>query len=157
MAAIKYAKMSNFRLMYIDDSPEDIRIVTNVVQRVDGEVEVEPYTSGKDALEKLCSSTNLEDLPDVILLDLNMPGMSGHEVLKQIKSRPVISRIPVVIFTSSEQPRDVVQSYEEHASSVIIKPDELTDYITLFSEVISYWKEHAASPLRVVHKTNKKK
>lgn len=145
--------MTSFRMMYIDDSPEDLRIVSSVVQRVDGSVEVLPFLSGELALAKLEDDQN-NHLPDVILLDLNMPGMSGHDVLKRLKSSDRLRPIPVVVFTSSNQSSDVRTSYEEHANSVIIKPGEFMEYMELFEEVIAYWKKRVSSPLRVVHKNN---
>lgn len=98
--------------------------------------------SGEEALEYLQRSSKGDEQcpwPDLILLDLNMPGMGGKEFLRQIKSDEQFDTIPVVILTTSDSDRDVLESYKLHASGYIKKPVTLQGFIEIMNEVNCYW------------------
>ena len=102
---------------------------------------------GKHALDYLFSfrddalSTDRE--PDLILLDLNLPGMDGCQVLTRIKSDPFLRMIPVVIFTTSNREEDILQTYLAGANTYIPKPDEYPRYRELVATLEHYWVETA--------------
>lgn len=77
--------------------------------------------------------------PDLILLDLNMPRMGGQELLSIVKQDPKLKRIPVVVLTTSDAERDIVKSYELHASCYISKPVDFTQFQSLVQDLSSFW------------------
>ncbi len=78
-------------------------------------------------------------LPAVVLLDLKLPKMSGHEVLKRIRENPVTALLPVVILTTSREERDITLSYELGANSYIRKPVSFNEFCEIASELVDYW------------------
>ena len=76
---------------------------------------------------------------DLVLLDLNLPGISGHSVLAEIKQDPTLLTIPVVVLTSSESEADIVKSYEEHANCFISKPVDFSSFLDIVSRIENFW------------------
>lgn len=107
------------------------KITSNITIAIDGEQalamlrRVPPYTSAP--------------IPDVILLDLNLPKRNGHEVLQEIKSDERLKRIPVIILTSSLAEKDVVKSYDLHANSYIVKPVDPHEFIEIAKMIERFW------------------
>lgn len=85
--------------------------------------------------------------PDLILLDLGMPRVNGHEALKEIKSDPVLRSIPVVIFTTSKSTRDINSTYSMGANSFIIKPVTFDGLIQVMNVLAEYWAEVTELPV----------
>lgn len=77
--------------------------------------------------------------PDLILLDLNLPGMSGHEVLTEIKSDASLKSIPVVILTSSDDEQDIAKTYSHYANCYITKPVDLPGFIEIVKSIEDFW------------------
>ncbi|WP_251922629.1 response regulator [Salinibacter ruber] len=77
--------------------------------------------------------------PDLVLLDLNLPVKSGHDLLEEIKSHPTLRRIPVVMLSSSEAEEDVVKSYDEHANAYVTKPVDLGEITTIVQSIDEFW------------------
>nr|WP_067294536.1 response regulator [Marinobacterium profundum] len=99
---------------------------------------------GVQALEYLCGSAtadfgNLPELPAVVLLDLNLPKINGHEVLEGIRRHPRTQHIPVVILTSSRHEEDLIKSYSLGANSYVRKPVDFTEFVDTFSRLAVYW------------------
>jgi two-component system, chemotaxis family, response regulator Rcp1 len=82
--------------------------------------------------------------PDLILLDLHLPRMSGHEVLAEVKKDPTLKRIPVVIMTESDDEKDVLRAYDGHANCYITKPMDMDKFIEAVRSIEDFW-------LTVVH------
>ncbi|GGL86403.1 response regulator [Deinococcus aerolatus] len=78
--------------------------------------------------------------PDVVLLDLNMPGMNGFEVLQEMKRDARLVRIPVVILTTSGVQKDIEQAYTLHASSYLVKSASFTSFLQQLERVLEYWR-----------------
>jgi CheY-like chemotaxis protein len=99
-------------------------------------------SSAEEALEYL-EKNKMEDhddaLPDLILLDLNMPGMGGKEFLRQMKADPVFGAIPVVILTTSDSDKDILESFKLHAAGYVRKPVNLTDFQEVMQTLTDYW------------------
>jgi len=100
--------------------------------------------SGREALDLLFGRTAGPDglrppLPDLILLDLKMPGMDGFEVLRQIKGAPILRRIPVIILTSSREEGDRAMSYDSGANSYLVKPVAFEAMVGMVKRIEDYW------------------
>lgn len=100
--------------------------------------------TGQAALDYLQGTGEFADrtkhpLPDLILLDLKMPGMSGHEVLQRIKNHDQLKRIPVVVLTSSREEGDLAQSYDYGANSYLLKPVSFDGFLSVVASIDDYW------------------
>lgn len=85
--------------------------------------------------------------PDLILLDLGLPRVNGHEALKEIKSDPELRSIPVVIFTTSKSPKDINSTYSMGANSFIVKPVTFDGLIQVMNVLAEYWAEVTELPV----------
>lgn len=101
------------------------------------------YT-GEQALDYLFGRGVFADpdkrqVPDLILLDLKLPGISGQEVLRQVKSAPDLKRIPVVVLTSSREDRDRIESYDNGVNSFLVKPITFDGFMEVVKQIDNYW------------------
>ena len=129
-------------ILLVEDDPADQKLIRKSLenQKIGNQLCI--VSSGEEALDFLnrrgdYSGGSLR--PDLILLDLNMPGMGGKEFLKQIKEDDALKQLPVVILTTSSLERDILDSYKLHASGYVNKPVTLDDFRRLMGEVEEYW------------------
>ncbi|MFK7884348.1 MAG: response regulator [Phycisphaerales bacterium] len=115
--------------------------------------EINHVTDGEKALAYLRRQAPYEEAkrPDVVLLDLKMPRVDGHEVLRVVKSDPQLAPIPVVIMTTSEAESDRVQAYAAHANSYLVKPLDFDSFHKLVQELKLYWAAVNTPPFPVAN------
>jgi two-component system, chemotaxis family, response regulator Rcp1 len=141
-----------FHILLVEDSRADVKIIERALR--DGNVEhrLTVIHDGRKALEYLLRLRHpdaTDDLePDLILLDLNLPGIDGCQVLTQIKNDPLLRIIPVVVLTTSRRDEDVLQTYQAGANTYIQKPSEYPHYRDLVLTLQRYWHETALGPRR---------
>ncbi len=123
--------------MLIDDDPADLLLVGDGFAAFGTHGVVTGYQSGASAIEAMQQPSAV--LPDVILLDLNMPMMNGFDVLRLLKADEKLSFIPVVMLTASAQAQDVTQAYSLFASSYIVKADSFAGLIEQVETFIGFW------------------
>lgn len=135
-------------LLIIEDNPGDVRLIEEAFQELRANVNIRVAKDGAEGLEMLTlpSPTKTNWRPDLILLDLNLPKVSGHDVLVQVKSNPLTSLIPVIILTSSRAESDVRRAYESHANAYLRKPSTLDGLMTAAQDVKNFWMETATLP-----------
>lgn len=127
-------------LMLVEDNPGDVRLTREALRESKLSNNLRVASDGVAALEWLRNQqANALALPDVILLDLNLPGKGGQEVLAEIKGDERLRRIPVVIVTSSEAEEDIVRSYDLHANCYVSKPLELDQFTRVVRSIESFW------------------
>lgn len=129
------AEIRPIRILLVDDSASDRALVEAAFEESRLLNELVTAEDGEEAFEVLASGPR----PQLILLDLNMPGMNGHEFLAEIKRRPGLSTIPVVVLTSSVAEDDVARSYENHCAGYIRKPVDLEGLVEVVSGLNQYW------------------
>ena len=133
-----------FELLLIEDSPADVRLTVEVLLEINGALRPTIASSGAHALHLLAERRKQRQLlPDLILLDLNLPLMHGHEVLAQIKGVPTLRHIPVVVLTTSQAEQDVLLCYELGANALIPKPVDLDRFVETMTAFTAFWLEHA--------------
>lgn len=133
--------MSSIKILMVDDSEGDILLAREAVEDLDLDVELDVVKDGEKALQYIFKEDKYTDVttPDLILLDINLPKMSGIEVLKKIKSDTTSQTIPVIILSTSSSKNDIERAYSNYANCYIIKPDS-ADKITETVEAIeSFW------------------
>ena len=129
------------KILLVEDNPGDVRLTLEAFKEGKVNNEINVVTDGVEALTYLRKEGQYADvqLPDVILLDLNLPKKDGYEVLAEIKQDPDLKRIPIVILTTSEAERDILQTYYMHANCYITKPVDLGQFITVVKSIETFW------------------
>ncbi len=135
-------KIKPATILLVEDDPGDQKLITVSLKEQKLGNEVRIAGSGEEAMEFLYQRGKYShgtSRPDLILLDLNMPGMGGKEFLRQIKQDEGLKIIPVVILTSSDSDEDIIDTYNLHASGYIKKPVILEDFKHIVKEINEYW------------------
>jgi chemotaxis family two-component system response regulator Rcp1 len=137
-------KVRRTKLLLVEDNFADAELTREAFKEVSAEVnvDVELYVV-KDGEEALVFLKKIEDnpktLPDLILLDINLPKVNGFEVLKFIKTDPFLMIIPVIILTSSQNEEDVKKSYHLYANAYIVKPVDFEEFIRTMKGICEFW------------------
>lgn len=135
-------------ILLVEDNPGDVLLTEEALSASDAGHTLRVFGTGQAALDELEQNILTGELPDLVLLDLNLPGMSGHDVLATIKGNPQLDELPVVMMTTSTADADVRRSYKLHASSYVAKPIELDGYLAAVSAIESFWSDVARLPRR---------
>ena len=132
------------KILLVEDNPDDITITQKALSEAKVANELYIVRDGQEALDFLQHQGAYRDpasspKPGLILLDINMPKLNGHEVLARIKGDPGLKRIPVIMLTVSKRDEDVVKSYENGCNSFLQKPVEFDKFVQLIKQVGLYW------------------
>jgi CheY-like chemotaxis protein len=138
-------------LLVIEDSDEDFEALRRVISRQGVINPVFRCPDGDEALDFLYQTGNYSDAktaprPSIILLDLNLPGTDGREILEQIKQDRSLRNIPVVVFTTSSNPRDIEICYQYCVTSYILKPIDIKRLVETIQGFITYWLDIVVLP-----------
>ena len=136
------------KILLIEDNEADIMLTQDAFEDAKLRNEMAIARDGYEALEYLNQTGQSAGtvLPDVILLDLNLPGPSGKEILAHVKSTPHLKSIPVVVLTSSEDPHEIKQIYDLSANCYIAKPINLDKFLETMRGIEHFWVQMVALP-----------
>ncbi len=128
-------------ILLIEDNPGDIRLIKELFKDADIKYSVNVALNGEDAMKMLHHEEGYTNynLPDLILLDLNLPKKDGKQVLKEIKNDQQLMYIPVVVLTTSDAEEDIIETYENCANSFITKPVDLDCFIRIIKSIQDFW------------------
>lgn len=131
-------------ILLVEDSRMDVELTLDAFREARPLNEIHVAPNGQTALDYLFGRGPYADretypLPHLILLDLKLPGIDGFEVLCQLKSTPVLKRLPVVILTSSEEEGDRARSYDIGANSYLVKPVSFEGFLGVVQLIDGYW------------------
>ena len=131
--------MSNepIEILLVEDSPGDAELVREGLRHGALPKKLNVVLDGVEAMEYLRDPGN--PIPDLILLDINLPRKNGHEVLKEMRSDLALRLVPVIVLTTSEHDVDVLQAYEEQANAYVQKPLGANDFIKVVQEIEGFW------------------
>ncbi|MFK7601915.1 response regulator [Deinococcus sp. SM5_A1] len=129
--------MLPFNYLVVDDSPQDQLLAQEAFEHLCPECVLTCAGSGREALALL---QDRDFQVDVVLLDLNMPGMSGFELLREMKKDPRLVRIPVVILSTSSAQQDISEAYTLHASSYLVKSSSFAEFLSQIEKFLDYWQ-----------------
>ncbi|HSF52978.1 MAG TPA: response regulator [Algoriphagus sp.] len=142
--------MSNLpiKILLVEDNEGDILLTTEALEECKVSNELKVLRDGSEALHFLLtkSKQSLDELPDLILLDINLPKKNGHEVLESVKNHPDLKHIPIIILTTSSSEIDILRAYQEHANCYIIKPLEVNEFLNVTSKIEEFWMNIARLP-----------
>jgi len=127
----------NKPILLVEDDKVDAMTVKRALKEIQVPNQLNITTNGEEALEYLQNSDN--ELPIIILLDLNMPKMNGIEFLKVMKQDPNIKRIPVVVLTTSQEEQDKIESYNLGVAGYVHKPVDYDHFVDAMRIINQYW------------------
>lgn len=131
-------------ILLVEDNEMDVELIMDAFKEARLNNKIQVARNGSEALLYLFGEEKYADrkhypLPDIVLLDLNMPGVDGHEVLRRIKTAEKLKRLPVIILTSSKDEGDRAMSYDNGANSYLVKPVSFDSFLKVVKQVADYW------------------
>ena len=129
------------QILLVEDNPGDARLAAEALKENKVRNDLHHVKDGVEAMDFLYRRGEYGDatVPDLILLDLNLPRKDGREVLAEIKEDAELRLIPVVVLTTSATERDLVKTYDLHANAYVIKPIDLDQFIEVVRSIESFW------------------
>jgi len=128
-------------ILLVEDNPGDVRLTREAFAEAQITNDLHAVNDGEDALDFLHQRGEHADAPrpNLVLLDLNLPKVDGHDVLEEVKSDDDLRTIPVVVLTSSEAEEDVVKSYEQHTNAYLTKPIDPSEFVDVIRSFERFW------------------
>lgn len=142
--------MKAIQILLVEDNEGDILLTTEALEEAKINNEVKVLRDGEKAIEYLDALKNAQPyaLPDLILLDVNLPRKNGHEVLIHIKNDPQLQKLPVIMLTTSSSAKDIDQAYQEHVNCYIVKPVEAASFLEMVTSIEDFWFTIVKLPVR---------
>ena len=131
--------MTKQLILLIEDNPDDEALAILALRENGFTSDIVVAHDGEEALQILTGSNNIKIKPDLILLDMKLPKLSGIEVLKYIRKNTETKHTPVVMLTTSVEDADIAHSYDNGANSYIRKPVDYYDFVEQIGYVVKYW------------------
>lgn len=138
-------------ILVVEDSPEDYEVLTRAFKKAEILLPLTRCKDGADAMDYLKSRGEYQGeksgpRPAFVLMDLNLPGVDGCQMIQQIKDDPALTTIPLIVFTTSRSEKDVEQTYRAGANSFMPKPVDMEGYVKIAQVLKTYWFECAILP-----------
>ncbi|HEY3487348.1 MAG TPA: response regulator [Gammaproteobacteria bacterium] len=145
----KFGKTHPAEILLVEDNENDALLTREGFKRAQMPASLHHVENGEQCMAYLRRQGKYAGmpLPDMVLLDLNMPVMDGREVLEQIVADPDLSRLPVVVLTTSEEEKDILKMYRLRCSSYIVKPVDFQEFIQVIRGLNDYWLSLVALPM----------
>ena len=136
------------KILLVEDNPADARLAVEALEESRVRSKLYHVDDGVQAMNFLHRQNEFRDapLPDLILLDLNLPRKDGREVLEEIKGDPKLKMIPVIVLTTSAAERDLVKTYHLHANAYIVKPLDYDEFGEVVRAIDAFWFSVARLP-----------
>ncbi|MCZ3364891.1 MULTISPECIES: response regulator [Methanobacterium] len=134
--------------LLVEDNPADARLVKEVIAECNVRHELNIVGDGEEAINYLHKKGKYEhcETPRLIILDLNMPKKNGREVLSEIKEDDELKLIPIIVLTTSDNNKDVCDSYKYSANAFLTKPADFDEFIEVIHSVMDFWMDKAILP-----------
>jgi CheY-like chemotaxis protein len=150
----RWRQMQRFKpieILLVDDDPAHVRLTMEVIKGCKIKNNVTVMRNGEEVLNFLFKRPPFEDraMPDLIMLDLNIPKKSGLEVIKEIRQGPEIKKLPVIVLTTSDDAKDIETAYKLGANCYITKPVDLNQFINVIKCIEEFWLTIVKLPTRV--------
>ena len=141
-------KVPVFDVLIVDDEPGDVDLTRMALTQGPFQCQIHVANNGADAMDYLTSTAG--SLPDLMILDMNMPRKNGQEVLAEMKANPALAAVPVVVLTTSDAEVDVMAAYKLGASGFLTKPVDPDAFFKMILGVQQYWFGLVRRPLRAL-------
>jgi chemotaxis family two-component system response regulator Rcp1 len=135
-------------ILLVEDNPGDIKLITVSIAEAEPGVEIHCVRDGIEAMQFLLRQAPFENAPEpaIVVLDLNLPRKSGRALLAEIKSDPHLAMTPVVVFSGSDAPQDIIACYSLHANCYIVKPRDLYGMNEAMRSLLDFWLRRVTLP-----------
>ena len=129
------------KVLLCEDNLGDIYLIENSFRDSKINYNVDRILNGDDVMQYLRQEKQYQyaSRPDILILDLNLPGKHGFEILSEVKADPFLKAIPIVVLTSSKARQDILTSYQLQASCYIVKPSDLQAFLSAIRQIESFW------------------
>ena len=124
-------------ILHIDDDPDDRYLVKHAIAKIDPSIILREAQNGKKAIDFLNQARLFGDLPDLIILDINMPVMDGRDTYKEINKDPELSLIPIIVFTTSFNDTEL-HHWKERNIEIVTKPASFDDFTISVKNMLAY-------------------
>lgn len=140
--------MKAVHILLVEDNEGDIILTLEAFEESKVKTNISVVKNGQDALDFLFkrAAFNAAETPDLILMDINIPIFSGHEVLKIIKSDDILKTIPVIMLTTSSNQKDIDKAYQNYTNSYVTKPIEMDDFLKTILKIEEFWLQLCKLP-----------
>jgi CheY-like chemotaxis protein len=140
-----------YQILLVEDNADDVELTLRAFRKSDLVNTVTVARDGVEALEYLLATgahaaRNVDELPDLVLLDLKLPRVDGLQVLERLRTNPRTRLVPIVVLTSSIEPRDLLTCYALGANSYVRKPIDFHQFSTALQQIGTYWLETNQAP-----------
>jgi len=136
---------SPFHVLLVDDEPDELLLLHRAFTAVAPQVRVTELTSCAKVVPFL-RAAGRAGAPNLVLMDLNMPGMDGHEALASIRSDPKFGNTPIIIFSATESRAAIARSYMLRANSHVAKPADYQHLKKIVASIVDYWSQTVLTP-----------
>lgn len=131
--------MKSIHILLIEDNEGDILLTTEALEESKIINRITVLRDGKAAIDYFEELSVKSDIPELVLLDINLPKKSGQEVLHYIKNNNKYKQIPVIMLTTSSSDKDIMASYKNHVNCYITKPIEVQDFMKAIAKIEDFW------------------
>jgi CheY-like chemotaxis protein len=133
--------MTPIHILLVEDNEGDILLTTEALEEAKIITQLSVVRDGKEAIDFLTKQGKYPgaEMPDMLLLDVNLPKKNGHEVLKFLKGDEDLKHIPVIILTTSSSPTDIDMAYRNYVNCFITKPVEVSDFMRVIVSIENFW------------------
>ena len=143
--------MRRLTVLLVEDNPRDVRLTQRAFEQAGVPHDLRAVRDGDDALAYLhregdYAAADGSPRPDMILLDLNLPRMGGHEFMQRVRQDVRFRHVPIVVLTTSARPDDVRQAYDNGANAYLLKPVEFSRFTEVIGHLASFWLETVELP-----------
>jgi two-component system, chemotaxis family, response regulator Rcp1 len=145
-----YPTSTFVEILLVEDNPGDVRLLEEAMSEADFSHRLHVVSNGRAALEFIQQRGEYADAPrpDLVLLDLNLPQLSGEEVLEVVKTDEEHCSIPIIMLTSSSTPENVQQAYRLGANAYLTKPVDPSEFVEIARSIEQFWLVTATLPIR---------
>ena len=128
-------------ILLVEDSPSDVVLTREALRESRIANELTVVRDGEQALAYLRRQPPYADAarPDLVLLDLNLPNLDGHDVLRAVRADPALAGLPVIVLTTSDADRDIQAAYASHANSYVQKPVNMDKFVDVIRAIEGFW------------------
>jgi CheY-like chemotaxis protein len=141
--------MKSINILLVEDNEGDILLTTEAFEDSKIVNEINVIRNGEEAITYF-EALNKKDLhPDLVLLDINLPKKSGHEVLMYIKTQKKFKHIPVIMLTTSSSEKDILLSYNNYVNCYITKPIDVSDFMKAINKIEDFWINIVTIPIKI--------
>jgi|SRR5687768_9710097 len=145
--------MDHIHILLVEDNEGDILLTREALEEAKMLTTLSVVKDGKEAIDFVCRKGKYTEasLPDLILLDVNLPKKNGHEVLQYIKQDEELKQIPVIILTTSSSEMDINLAYKNYANCYITKPVDVNDFMSVITTIENYWTSIVKLPTNKIN------